>query len=208
MHPEDTPAHTHIHTHTHTHTHIPSAPLACVLPQLQSTVTSAMPTWSGVAEVFMKEQAYRFESFLDTDTLSDVLPEGFIHTFLIRHPAKTIVSFWDIVNKGDTSESHSRWGCPFSESGPFVGKRPGEGVCVWRMTLFIASFCEMRKSLPESESALSSMFIDKRKICSLQGLHSGGSWVRLSRAAPRPSDADPGPEIRHRGRGRSDERPR
>ena len=53
-------------------------------------------------EVFVKDQVHRTKTFFEKGTLEDVLPKGFIHTFLIRHPRKTITSWYRNTLKGES----------------------------------------------------------------------------------------------------------
>ena len=56
-------------------------------------------------EVFVKDQVHRTKTFFEKGTLEDVLPKGFIHTFLIRHPRKTITSWYRNTLKGESGDT-------------------------------------------------------------------------------------------------------
>ncbi len=66
----------------------------------------AFPTFSlcssGHKIVFIKDMCYRLKTFFEADTVETILPRGYMHTFLIRHPAKTIVSWYNGTSKGDS----------------------------------------------------------------------------------------------------------
>ena len=54
--------------------------------------------FSGYDHVVVKDMAF----YLKTRTATpDVIPAGYVHIFLIRHPAKSIVSFYKLVNSGE-----------------------------------------------------------------------------------------------------------
>ena len=57
------------------------------------------PLWytilfSGYTEIFVKEMAHRLLTFFQSGTVPEILPEGYTHTFLIRHPCKYIGSLY------------------------------------------------------------------------------------------------------------------
>ena len=54
------------------------------------------PEWK---EVFVKDCPYRLSNFLESGRpLEEVIPSGYTHTFLTRHPYKTIGSFYNALN--------------------------------------------------------------------------------------------------------------
>ena len=54
--------------------------------------------FSGYDHVVVKDMAF----YLKTRTATpDVIPDGYVHIFLIRHPAKSIMSFYKLVNSGE-----------------------------------------------------------------------------------------------------------
>ena len=55
----------------------------------------------GFKEVYIKENGYRLKSFIEKGTIGDVLPSGYIHTFLIRNPERVVPSLYNgTVNFG------------------------------------------------------------------------------------------------------------
>ena len=52
----------------------------------------------GYDQVVVKNMAF----YLKTRTVTpNVIPEGYVHIFLIRHPAKSILSFYKLVSSGE-----------------------------------------------------------------------------------------------------------
>lgn len=52
---------------------------------------------SGFDEVFAKEQAFRLKPALDRGDLGAVIPDDYVHVFLIRDPTRSVTSFWNLV---------------------------------------------------------------------------------------------------------------
>ncbi len=51
---------------------------------------------AGYAEVFAKELTFRYKAFLDAGTMDTIIPTDYVHTFLIRHPRKTLTSLYGL----------------------------------------------------------------------------------------------------------------
>ncbi len=47
--------------------------------------------------MFVKEQAYRFNTQLDSGTMDDVIPRDYAHAFLVRSPARSVPSFYKMT---------------------------------------------------------------------------------------------------------------
>lgn len=52
---------------------------------------------AGYDEVFLKELSCRYRKFLDEGTMDTVIPKNYVHTFLIRDPAKTMPSLFRLL---------------------------------------------------------------------------------------------------------------
>ncbi len=67
----------------------------------------------------MKDHTYRLKKFFDSGTLTDVVPEGYVHTFLIRNPRAFVPSLYVAQTKGTSGQSNSiislNW-CPMTVS--------------------------------------------------------------------------------------------
>ncbi len=50
--------------------------------------------FAGYKEVFVKEMCYRFKHFLEDGTLHKVIPDNYIHTFIVRNPLRTMPSLF------------------------------------------------------------------------------------------------------------------
>ncbi len=50
--------------------------------------------------VFVKDMAHRFRQHLKKGTVDSVLPEGYIHTFLIRDPRETVPRQYNVLKRG------------------------------------------------------------------------------------------------------------
>ena len=59
---------------------------------------------AGYKEVFVKDQAFRMRTFLEAGTVEDVIPEGYIHAFLMRHPKKSVSSIYNGTLQGFSGE--------------------------------------------------------------------------------------------------------
>ncbi len=67
-----------------------------------------LPTWdnfrdnklhfiTGYDEVFVKEMPYRYRRYIDLGTLDDIIPQDYVHVFLIRNPLKAIPSMFRLM---------------------------------------------------------------------------------------------------------------
>ncbi len=69
------------------------------------------PVWiPGYREVFAKESPYKLRQYLaggDPGFMEQVLPQSYIHTFLIRQPAKYIASLYKVTSQGAAGQSES-----------------------------------------------------------------------------------------------------
>ncbi len=52
---------------------------------------------AGWDEIFVKDQPFRVEKFFREGRIEEVFPNGYVYSFIIRHPAKTISSLYNGV---------------------------------------------------------------------------------------------------------------
>ena len=79
----------------------------------------------GFDEVFVKDQAFYVEKFLREGTIADVFPQGFVYSFIIRHPSKTIGSLYN----GGTNFKNNCGECFTSRAGRLHSKS-SIGLCM------------------------------------------------------------------------------
>ncbi len=53
----------------------------------------------GHDEVFIKDMPFRYRSYMDLGTLDEVIPQNYVHVFLIRNPLKAIPSLFKLIQK-------------------------------------------------------------------------------------------------------------
>ncbi len=58
-----------------------------------------MCSFPGYDEVFVKDMAYRYRPYMDLGTLDEVIPQDYVHVFLIRNPLKAIHSVFKLTQK-------------------------------------------------------------------------------------------------------------
>lgn len=92
---------------------------------------------AGYKEVFVKDDCYRLRTFFEKGTIETVLPKGYIHTFLIRHPAKTITSWYNGTAKGQGGSSS----CILNKKLPF-SVRNFTMMFTWRQMHSNTEFCK------------------------------------------------------------------
>ncbi len=51
----------------------------------------------GWDEIFVKDMPFRVEKFFHEGTIAEIFPEGYVYSFIIRHPAKVIASLYNGV---------------------------------------------------------------------------------------------------------------
>ncbi len=82
--------------------------------------------------MWVKEMGYRLKGFFEKGTVQEVLPSGYIHTFLIRNPRKSVPSLYNGTQKfGEGIDLSQVIRFMFAKSRTALGeKKEGGGHCL------------------------------------------------------------------------------